>query len=556
MNSTAEKSPTFFGGVFFAILLKTFYLCVVTKTRKIMATPHKYPTGRADFESIINEGFIYVDKTERMYEMIGCRKFVFFSRPRRFGKSLLVNTLHAYFEGKKELFKGLKIYDLEKDWIQYPVIQLDMSAVKDKTIAQMPVSIGKQLEVFEKQYGVRVDENLSNGDRLSQIIKTAKAQTGRNVVILIDEYDAPLNAHLYDGNLDNVKPILQDVYQQLKVLEKDERFVFITGISKFSQVSIFSTINNLDKLSMWEQYSDICGITHEELHQYFKDDIEFLAEKHNCTYEQMMEQLVYQYDCYHFSENSPAMFNPTSILNAFAEGKINNHWFGTATSSYIIDHIKRHNADIKRLVPKTLYAEDFDVSPEDDDSLWPILYQAGYLTIKDYLPERRQYILDYPNNEVRVGMMQNMMRYYYRPQNLSSGKNYMTDFYFSLKDGQIDEAFTLLKDYLSTIPNVLNNKEEKHFQTILYVMFTWLGFYTEVEVNTAVGRTDVVIKNAKNIFVLELKVDGTAQEALAQINSKNYAIPYKYDGREVVKIGVNISTENNVRTIDNWVVER
>jgi hypothetical protein len=352
-----------------------------------------------------------------------------------------------------------------------------------------------------------------------------------------------------------VKPKLQEIYQQLKVLEKDERFVFITGISKFSQVSIFSTINNLDKLSMWEQYSDICGITHEELHQYFKDDIEFLAEKHNCTYEQMMEQLVYQYDCYHFSENSPAMFNPTSILNAFAEGKINNHWFGTATSSYIIDHLKRHNADIKRLVPKTLYAEDFDVSPEDDDSLWPILYQAGYLTIKDYLPERRQYILDYPNNEVRVGMMQNMMRYYYRPQNLSSGKNYMTDFYFSLKDGQIDEAFALLKDYLSTIPNVLNNKEEKHFQTILYVMFTWLGFYTEVEVNTAVGRTDVVIKNAKNIFVLELKVDGTAQDALAQINSKNYTIPYKYDGREVVKIGVNISTENNVRTITDWVVE-
>ncbi len=520
-----------------------------------MATPHKYPTGRADFESIINEGFIYVDKTERMYEMIGSRKFVFFSRPRRFGKSLLVNTLHAYFEGKKELFKGLKIYDLEKDWIQYPVIKLDMSAVKDVEVDKISSTIAIQLEKYEKKYSIAVNDKLSNGARFYNIIETAKEQTGREVVVLIDEYDAPLNAHLYDKKLLKVKPKLQEIYQQLKVLEKDERFVFITGISKFSQVSIFSTINNLDKLSMWEQYSDICGITHEELHQYFKDDIVFLAEKHNCTYEQMMEQLVYQYDCYHFSENSPAMFNPTSILNAFAEGKINNHWFGTATSSYIIDHLKRHNADIKRLVPKTLYAEDFDVSPEDDDSLWPILYQAGYLTIKDYLPERRQYILDYPNNEVRVGMMQNMMRYYYRPQNLSSGKNYMTDFYFSLKDGQIDEAFALLKDYFSTIPNVLNNKEEKHFQTILYVMFTWLGFYTEVEVNTAVGRTDVVIKNAKNIFVLELKVDGTDQDALAQINSKNYTIPYKYDGREVVKIGVNISTENNVRTITDWVVE-
>ena len=520
-----------------------------------MATPHKYPTGRADFESIISEGFLYVDKTERMYEMIGDRKFVFLSRPRRFGKSLLVNTLCAYFEGKKELFKGLKISEYEKDWIQYPVIQLDMSAVKDMEIDKMSSSIGIQLEEYEKKYSIAINDKLSNGARFYNLIKTAKAQTGKNVVVLIDEYDAPLNAHLYDGKLKEVKPKLQEIYQQLKVLEKDERFVFITGISKFSQVSIFSTINNLEKISMWDKFSDICGITHEELENYFHDDIEVLAEKHRCTYEKMMEQLVYQYDCYHFSKESPAMFNPTSILNAFAEGELNNHWFGTATSSYIIDHLKRHNADIKRLAPKTLFADDFDVSPEDYDSLWPILYQAGYLTIKGYEDEGKTYVLDYPNNEVRVGMMQNMMSYYF-PRNISSGKVSMKQFYFALKAGQIDEAFTYLKDFLSEIPNILNNKEEKHFQTILYVMFTWLGFYTEVEVNTAVGRTDVVIKNSTNIFVLELKVDGTAEDALAQINSKNYSIPYKYDGREVVKIGVNISTENNVRTVTDWKVEK
>ncbi len=408
---------------------------------------------------------------------------------------------------------------------------------------------------IEVKYSIVPNEKLSNGARFKKIIETAKAQTGRNVVVLIDEYDAPLNAHLYDKKLLQVKPKLQEIYQQLKVMEKDERFVFITGISKFSQVSIFSTINNLDKISMWEQFSDICGITHDELHNYFKDDIEVLAEKNNCTYEQMMEQLVYQYDCYHFSENSPAMFNPTSILNAFAEGKLNNHWFGTATSSYIIDHLKRHNADIRKLVPKTLFADDFDVSPEDYDSLWPILYQAGYLTIKNYDPQWNTYVLDYPNNEVRVGMMQNMMTFYF-PRNISSGKVSMKQFYAALERLQIDEAMTYLKDFLSEIPNILNNKEEKHFQTILYVLFTWLGFYTEVEVNTAVGRTDVVIKNAKNIFVLELKVDGSAADALAQINSKNYAIPYKYDGREIVKIGVNISSDGNVRTIDKWVVER
>ena len=520
-----------------------------------MLTPHKYPTGRADFESIINEGFLYVDKTERMYEMIGSRKFVFLSRPRRFGKSLLVNTLCAYFEGKKELFKGLKIYDLEKDWIQYPVIQLDMSAVKDVELDKMSSSIAIQLEEYEKRFSIPINDKLSNGARFYNLIKTAKAQTGRNVVVLIDEYDAPLNAHLYDGKLAEVKPKLQEIYQQLKVCEKDERFVFITGISKFSQVSIFSTINNLDKISMWEQFSDICGITHDELEHYLHDDIELLAAKHNCTYEKMMEQLIYKYDCYHFSKNSPAMFNPTSILNALAEGELNNHWFGTATSSYIIDHLKRHNADVMKLVPKTLFADDFDVSPEDYDSLWPILYQAGYLTIKDFNPEWNTYVLDYPNNEVRVGMMQNMMKYYF-PRNISSGKISMQQFYAALKSGQIDEAMTFLKDFLSEIPNILNNKEEKHFQTILYVMFTWLGFYTETEVSTAVGRTDVVIKNEKNIFVLELKVDGSAQDALVQINSKNYAIPYKYDGREIIKIGVNISSENNVRTITDWVVEK
>lgn len=518
-------------------------------------TAHKYPVGRADFESIINEGFIYVDKTERMLEMIGSRKFVFLSRPRRFGKSLLLNTLQAYFEGKKELFKGLKISELEKEWVQYPVISLDMSSYKDIEIDKIDASIAFDISLKEKQYSITPDSKLSNGTRFKNLILAAKAQTGKNVVVLIDEYDAPLNAHLLDGKLKEVKTILQNLYQQLKVCEKDERFVFITGISKFSQVSIFSTLNNLSQISMWEQFSDICGITKDELISYFKEDIGILAAKHKCSFDKMVQMLEYQYDSYHFSENSPAMFNPTSILNAFDEGKLGNYWFETATSNYIVEHLKRHNANIQRLVPKTLFADDFNVSPEDKDSLWPILYQAGYLTIKGFLEERQQYILDYPNNEVRIGMMQNMMSYYFE-KDISSSRNSMTDFYFALKEGQIDEAFTYLKDYLSEIPNILNNKNEKHFQTILYVIFTWLGFYTETEVNTAVGRTDVVIKNAKNIYVLELKVDGSAQEALDQINSNNYSIPYKYDGREVVKIGVNITSNKKARTIENWVVEK
>ena len=520
-----------------------------------MAAPLKYPIGRADFESIINEGFIYVDKTERMYEMIGDRKFVFLSRPRRFGKSLLVNTLQAYFEGKKQLFDGLKISQFEHDWTQYPVILLDMSTIKDKEIDQMPISIGTQLEVYEKQFSIPIDKKLNNGDRFFQIIKAAKQQTGKNVVILIDEYDAPLNAHLHDGHIKEVKRIVQEVYQMLKVCEKDERFVFITGISKFSQVSIFSTLNNLDDISMLEQFSDICGITHEELHANLHDGIKILADKFGITYNEMFAKLEYKYDSYHFSNNSPALFNPTSILKAIKDQVLENYWFKTATSSYIIDHLKRYNADIQHLTPKALYSDDFDISPEDYDSLWPVLYQAGYLTIKGYDPESEMYTLDYPNNEVRVGMMQNLLKYYF-PQNLSSGKVSMKMFYFALKNGQVDEAMTYLKDFLAEIPNILNNKEEKHFQTILYVLFTWLGFYTETEVNTAAGRTDVVIKNSKNIFVLELKVDGSAQDALVQINSKNYSIPYKYDGREIIKIGANITSNPTLRTLESWAYER
>ncbi len=519
-----------------------------------MNEPIKYPVGRADFESIISEGFLYVDKSERMYEMIGSRKFVFLSRPRRFGKSLLVNTLQAYFEGKKELFEGLKISEYEKDWVQYPVITLDMSAVKDIEIDKMSSAISVQLERYENQYSIPIDKDASNGARFYRLIQTIKSKTKRNVVILIDEYDAPLNAHLHDGNLKLVKSKLQEVYQQLKVCEKDERFVFITGISRFSQVSIFSTLNNLADISMLDKFSDICGITHEELNDYFHDGIQNLADKFHCTYDEMIAKMEYKYDSYHFSEFSPAMFNPTSVLSAINDEKLDNYWFRTATSSYIIDHLKKHHADIPHLVPKKLYADDFSVSPEDVDSLWPVLFQAGYLTIKGYDPESEMYTLDYPNNEVRIGMMQNMMYFYY-PQNFSSGKASMKDFYFALRDGNIDESMAALKDFMSQIPNILNNKEEKHFQTILYVLFTWLGFYTETEVNTATGRIDVVIKNAKNIFVLELKVDGSADDALAQINSKNYPIAYKYDGREVVKIGVNISSDGDVRTITEWKVE-
>ena len=510
-----------------------------------------YPIGRQDFKAIIEGGFAYVDKTERMYEMIKNRTFVFLSRPRRFGKSLLINTLQQYFEGNKDLFKDLKISKLEKDWIKYPVFRFDMSGCKDMDVNGMHSYIGNTLWWYEKEYGIQNEEN-SNGVRFQNLIQTAVKKTGRKAVILIDEYDSPLLAHLHDGKLPEVKPILQELYQQVKVNEQYEQFVFITGISRFSQVSIFSTLNNLVNISMDPRFDDICGITSEELLENFKDGIGQMAEKYNCTFDEMYLKLKNKYDGYHFSYDSKDIFNPLSVLSSLDFKELKNFWFETATSSYVIDHLKKHNAQILDFENVELFESDFYVSQEDSKSVYPLLYQAGYLTIKDYDRESSRYVIGYPNSEVRVSMLEVMMPSWVGCS-ATDGKNYMCDFYFALKAGRIDEAFDLLKEFFLQIPNVLNNKNEKHFQTVIYVLFRWLGFYTQSEVNTSKGRLDCILFAPKQIFIIEFKVDESAEKALAQINEKGYADPYRADGRPIVKIGVNFSSEE--RTIEGWKVE-
>ena len=510
-----------------------------------------YPIGRQDFKDIIESGFAYVDKTERMYEMVRNRKFVFLSRPRRFGKSLLINTLQQYFEGNKDLFKDLKISELEKDWIKYPVFRFDMSGCKDMDVNGMHSYIGNTLWWYEKEYGIQNEEK-SNGVRFQNLIQTAVKKTGRKAVILIDEYDSPLLAHLHDGKLPEVKPILQELYQQVKVNEQYEQFVFITGISRFSQVSIFSTLNNLVNISMDPRFDDICGITSEELLENFKDGIGQMAEKYNCTFDEMYLKLKNKYDGYHFSYDSKDIFNPLSVLSSLDFKELKNFWFETATSSYVIDHLKKHNAQILDFENVELFESDFYVSQEDSRSVYPLLYQAGYLTIKNYDRESEVYTLSYPNNEVRISMLEVLMPSWVGCSS-KDGKLYMQKFYFALKAGRIDEAFELLKEFFLQIPNVLNNKNEKHFQTVIYVLFRWLGFYTQSEVNTSKGRLDCILFAPKQIFIIEFKVDESAEKALAQINEKGYADPYRADGRPIVKIGVNFSSEE--RTIEGWKVE-
>ena len=510
-----------------------------------------YPIGRQDFKAIIEGGYAYVDKTERMYEMIKNRTFVFLSRPRRFGKSLLINTLQQYFEGNRELFKDLKISRLEKDWIKYPVFRFDMSGCKDMDVDGMYSYIGNTLWWYEKKYDIQTEET-NNGVRFQNLIQTAVNKTGRKAVILIDEYDSPLLAHLHDGKLPEVKTILQELYQQVKVNEQYEQFVFITGISRFSQVSIFSTLNNLVNISMDPRFDDICGISSDELLENFKDGISQMAERYNCSFDEMYLKLKNKYDGYHFSYDSKDIFNPLSVLSSLDFKELKNFWFETATSSYVIDHLKKHNAQILDFESIELFESDFYVSQEDSKSVYPLLYQAGYLTIKDFDRESEVYTLSYPNSEVRVSMLEVLMPSWVGCSS-KDGKLYMQKFYFALKSGRIDEAFELLKEFFVQIPNVLNNKNEKHFQTVIYVLFRWLGFYTQSEVNTSKGRLDCILFAPKHIFIIEFKVDESAKKALAQINEKGYAEPYRTDGRPIVKIGVNFSSEE--RTIEGWKVE-
>ena len=511
-----------------------------------------YPIGRQDFKAIIEDGYAYVDKTERMYEMIKNRTFVFLSRPRRFGKSLLINTLQQYFEGNRELFKDLKISRLEKDWIKYPVFRFDMSSYKDLPVESMSYAISNAISKYEKEYSIKSSDKLGNGERFKNVIEAAYKQTGRKAVVLIDEYDSPLLAHLHDGKLADVKPVLQELYQQVKVNEQFEQFVFITGISRFSQVSIFSTLNNLVNISMDPRFDDICGISSDELLENFKDGISLLAERYDCTFDEMYLKLKNKYDGYHFSYDSKDIFNPLSVLSSLDFKELKNFWFETATSSYVIDHLKKHNAQILDFESVELFESDFYVSQEDSRSVYPLLFQAGYLTIKDYDRESEVYTLSYPNNEVRVSMLEVLMPSWVGCSS-KDGKLNMQKFYFALKAGKIDEAFELLKEFFVQIPNVLNNKNEKHFQTVIYVLFRWLGFYTQSEVNTSKGRLDCILFAPKQIFIIEFKVDESAEKALAQINEKGYAEPYRTDGRPIVKIGVNFSSEE--RTIEGWMVE-
>ena len=519
-----------------------------------------YTAGIADFERIREDGRLYIDKTDLIYNLSHESQFVFLSRPRRFGKSLLCSTLKYYFQGRKDLFEGLAMAELEKEWRQYPVLHFDMSACKNKwEIQQIIDELHSQLDAHERKYK-RTKSEGSPGSRFKKLIESLHEDTGLKVVVILDEYDAPMLDYLNKPDeLVTVRRIMQEFYQTIKICDADEQFVFITGITKFSQLSIFSTLNNLRNISMEPAYSALCGITKDELLTVFDQDIQMLADEYGCPKEVMFDKLKLQYDGYHFGKKSEDIFNPYSLMNAFTAKEINHYWFSSGTPTFLFEEMKRFNTNLLELEKLQVPATQFDVPTEGMTSALPLLYQAGYLTIKGYDFDSDLYTLDFPNAEVKVGFMDNFLA---RMMNLgnTNSRGFAGNFYASLLHHDIETAMKLMQVFFASIPYLeFGEKElddlakyEAYYEVLTYVVFSIFNCRTFTQVKVARGRTDVVVFMRDAVYVMELKMHGTAEEALQQIDSKDYAIPYQAEGKPVVKIGIAFSQET--RTVSDWKI--
>ena len=513
-----------------------------------------YPIGIQTFERIRKEDMFYVDKTEYIYHMTHTDGTYFFlSRPRRFGKSLLVSTFKSYFEGKKELFEGLAIEKLEKEWTAYPVLHFDLSKGKHMENEQLEEYLGYLLEDYEKKYGIENHRN-GNNNRFNDLIEVVYRKTGRQVVVLIDEYDAPLLDVAHEKEkLDDLRNTMRNFYSPLKGNESMLRFVFMTGITKFSQLSIFSELNNIKNVSMDEPYAGICGITKEEMLTQMSDDIDALAEHQELSREETIEELKNHYDGYHFCWPSPDVFNPYSLLNCFADGEIDSYWFGTGTPTYLINMMRKYDflpADLGETIE--VGKKDFDAPTETMTTIVPLLYQSGYVTIKGYDKPTKLYLLALPNQEIRVGLYGSLLPHYLTDKSAKANTTIAKMSVF-VKKGDMDAAFCLLNDFLETVPYCDNTNYEGHWQQTLYIMFALLTNYSIlVESHTAKGRIDIMMETDDTIYVMELKFNKSAEEALAQIDAKHYADAFKMSGKKVVKIGLNFSVKDEVNSLE-WV---
>ena len=515
-----------------------------------------YPLGIQTFERLRTENRFYVDKTEYIYNMVHTDSaYVFLSRPRRFGKSLLVSTLQSYFEGRKELFKGLAIDGLEKEWTEYPVLCFDLSGGKHQEEDQLNRYLDYILKENERRFGIECDAVDANV-RLANLISSVYNKTGKQVVVLIDEYDAPLLDVVHqDERLESLRYLMRNFYSPLKQCEPMLRFVFLTGITKFSQLSIFNELNNITNISMDEAYAGICGITKEELLTQMSDDIDRLAEKMSITREEAIMQLKDNYDGYHFTYPSPDIFNPYSLLNCFSKEKIGAYWFGSGTPTFLIEMMRKFGTTPMEIGEREMAdVSDFNAPTEMMDSIVPLLYQSGYVTIKGYDEETNLYELGIPNKEIRIGLFKSLLPNYLS-QSSQKGKVAIAQMSVLIKNGDIDGALNLLQTFLATVPYCENTKYEGHYQQMLYIIFALLTDYRIlVEQRTAKGRTDITMETQDHIYIMELKFDKTADEALAQINANHYTDAFAMSDKKIVKVGIGFDVKDE-RNITEWRVE-
>ena len=518
----------------------------------------KYPVDTDQFQRIREDGKVYVDKTGMMYSLVSKYQYVFLARPRRFGKSLLCNTFKAYFQGKKELFEGLKVMDLEKEWKTYPVLHFTMSGLKNLKVSEAKTKLESMIRGYESIYG-RDPLSITPGDRFRDLIHNARKLAGEQVVVILDEYDAPVMRLLYDTKqMEEMRMMLREFYQVLKDEGAYLKFVFITGVTKFSQMSIFSELNNLKQVSMFDEYSGLCGITQEELNTILRPCVEEYAEGLGISVNEAYAVLKKNYDGYHFSENSQDVYAPYSLLNALNDRATRHYWFESGTSASLIEHLKHfpgfNPLDFDGV---ELSLEDFNVPCESASTPVPMLYQSGYLTIASYDKLLESYTLHFPNYEVRQGMVYSLTSYLMDISDWDRNATIL-DMARALVKGDLSAALSELRSYIASLPyDIITRKEwmakkkkEAFYKLLMYVVFSLLNSKVDTEVKSVLGRADVVVKTKNDIYVLELKVDDTVENALAQIDSKGYAIPYEADGRTITKCGVTISSE--ARNIVHW----
>ena len=510
-----------------------------------------YPIGIQNFESLRKDGYYYVDKTAIIHRMISSGRYYFLSRPRRFGKSLLISTLEAYFQGKKELFEGLAIEKLEKDWKKHPVLHLDLNTQKYDSPEALYSILNSALCQWEKLYGKEEYED-TLPLRFQGIIQRACEKTGERVVILVDEYDKPMLQAIGNEELQtSYRNTLKAFYGALKSTDGCIKFALLTGVTKFGKVSVFSDLNNVEDISMLEQYVSICGITEEELTENFDDEMAQLAQNYGISKEEAYHEVQERYDGYHFCENSVGIYNPFSLLHTFKNLKLDNYWFATGTPTYLVKLLQLHHYELNEMANEVVTKDVLNSIDSASTNPIPVIYQSGYLTIKGYDERFNTYELGFPNKEVEEGFVKFLLPFYAPIQEAKSGFE-IQNFVKEVESGRIEEFLQRLQSFFADTPYELARDLEVHYQNVLFIVAKLLGFYVKAEYHTNRGRIDLLIQTDKYIYVMEFKLDGSAEEALQQINEKQYAQPFATDPRQLFKIGINFSQK--LKNIERWII--